>query len=300
MSCDIARTEEEGERMIPVRFRIRGAALALVGGALAVSGCGGSDGNGDHNGPVSPPAASTSAGSSSTTTAPPQTVEEPNTFTFNASPSASRIGGPSEIEGDSPPTIYAKAYAAAKAAGSVHIVAKGTADDGTTSSFDLTLIGSRARSELKTADATTEIVAWDGNLYARLNPAELRRRAGEGAAALIGDRYLKTSASDPRMQDLLPFVDVGEYVNASLPPITAKVTAAEGKDFDGVPTVCLKVEDQDGSGIIYISNSGAPFPVAVVPLPDTGSIRFTDWNGPLTVTRPSEDQVIDLPPPGTP
>ena len=60
----------------------------------------------------------------------------------------------------------------------------------------------------------------------------------------------------------------------------------------GVATVGLK-DNAKGGGVLYVADTGEPFPLRIEPGSGTGGVTMSDWNTKITITVPPADQVID-------
>jgi hypothetical protein len=115
--------------------------------------------------------------------------------------------------------------------------------------------------------------------------------AAEAAQTLAG-KWIKVPTNDK---------DFAEFVKFTQVSTLADLFVTEGGTADKTATslrgqAAVKLSDSDGSAL-YVATSGKPYPLRVqqaATATDHGTVDFTDFNRPVTLTPPPADQVIDL------
>lgn len=113
--------------------------------------------------------------------------------------------------------------------------------------------------------------------------------SAQQAIDLLGGKYLKTTASDANMADLVKICDVNE-LSSSLTK-TSNVTKGAVTTIDGQRALTLK--DVDQGGTMYVSDTSAPRILQVTnpSKNDGGTMKFT--YGAVTVAAPPASETVD-------
>jgi len=240
--------------------RPRWVAIALAGaGVLTFAGCGGSGTK-----PATPPPTTTAAATSS-------------------------------LAGLTADEVLAKTKAAAQSATSVRV--KGDlSDSGQSIMIDLKLAGVARGSGTVVQDGGRIDLVRDGNdIYFKADEKTLSKTVAQGDAQivkLIAGRYIKATVTTPGFDSFAGLLDLVEFVKGVLSP-DGKVSRVEGKPVSGVATVGLKDNAAQGGGVLYVADTGEPFPLRIEPASGSGGVTMSDWNTNITITVPPADQVID-------
>jgi hypothetical protein len=192
--------------------------------------------------------------------------------------------------------ILAKAKAALPKAKSVH-VSGSSSGDGEELRLDLRVNGTAGgQGTIVTGNNRIEVIRIGQTVYLKADGEALSGLAGNPEAAkLLAGKYLKGSATDPKLKDLAAFTSLTEMATNFLEP-TGKITKGERKVVRGVPAIGLVDNAKDG-GVMYIALRGEPLPLQLAPLANSkeqGTLDFLDYGKPVEVTQPPAAQVVDL------
>ena len=202
----------------------------------------------------------------------------------------------SALEGLTADQVLARTKAAAASAKSVHVTGD-IAEQGQSISIDLQLAGvARGAGTVIQDGGRIDLVRVGNDLYFKADDKTLNRTVAEGNAEivkLIGGRYIKASVDTEGFADFAGLLDFVEFVNGALSP-DGTISRVDGKPIDGVATVALKDNDATSGGLLYVADSGEPYPLRIEPVSGPGGVTMSDWNADVTITPPPADQVIDL------
>jgi hypothetical protein len=118
-------------------------------------------------------------------------------------------------------------------------------------------------------------------------------KAGAGQAAqMLAGKWIKVPTNDKNFAEFVKFTQVATL---------ADLFVAAGGTADKATTTlrgqaAVKLSDPDGSAL-YVATQGRPYPLRVqqaATASDHGTVDFTDFDRPVTLTPPPADQVIDL------
>lgn len=242
----------------------RRAAVALLGaGALAtgaLAGCGGS----------------------ATESAPPS--------------SAATSEATSALAGLTADQVLARTKTAAQSAKSVRVTGD-ISTDGQSITIDLRLAGvARGSGTVIQDGGRIDLVRLGNDIYFKADEKTLSETVAQGDAKivkLIAGRYVKATVDTEGFADFAGLLDFVAFVEGVLSP-DGTVSRVDGKPIAGVPTVGLKDNDPDSSGVLYVADRGEPYPLQVEPASGPGIVTMSDWNTDITITPPPADQVIDF------
>jgi hypothetical protein len=264
------RTSKLGSNgSISIRRTASVAAVAAVA-AVAVSACGSSS-----SGSSSSSSASSASGASSST---------------SSSSSSSAAGN--GIASKSADQILSSAITAAEGAKSLHVVGA-IKNGGQSVGLNLTIVaGKGASGTISEGSASFKLVDTRGSFYMQPDPAFLIKFAHSKAAAdLFKGRWLKGSSTDPS------FASFGELT--SIKTLMGSLTQAHGtltkgatSTLQGQSVIALK---SSKGGTMYVATTGQPYPLQVSKNSggQSGTVRFTDYNKPFTITAPANSINIE-------
>jgi hypothetical protein len=206
----------------------------------------------------------------------------------SASPTASAYGtGPNGVEKLEADQILAASKAAAQSASWVHM--HGT-QSGTT--LDLTIGHDTATGTVTQDGLTAELLAVDGTTYLKGDKAFWDNASGAGSGDVLAGKWVvagDTAGTDTYGLDT--FTDTTRVFGSVLAP-TGTVTKSGTSTIDGQRVVGLQ-DSADGQ-TLWVALDGPPYPVRIDPQqPTSDPPTFSDWNVPVTVTPPPDDQVVD-------
>jgi hypothetical protein len=192
--------------------------------------------------------------------------------------------------------IEQRARAAVDRAHAVHLTGA-LVDGGQTYRLDMRLGDDGGTGSVTSGTSTFGLLRVKDALYLRAD-AGFWNRASAGAepppaGAEVGDRlggkYVKVPVDDPAYRQLRGFTDLhallgGLIVLGGTPSKGDRGTAG------GVRTVEL---EGPGDGLLDISLSGAPYPLRLVRAGGGGKLTLTDWDRPVPLAAPPQDQTVD-------
>lgn len=235
-----------------------GVAAVVVVGALALTGCSSSGGS--------------SGGESS------------------AAPSVSAT--PNNIADMKADQILEESKAAAVAASSVKVVAD---IESTTSptTLDLTFTQSGATGTIGSGEGQFEMITTADSIYIKGDEAFNTTFGGEAAAQLLNGKWLQVPTDSEKAADFLPLASGKSFFESLMDSTSRELTVTDQtKDFGSVPAIGL---EDDGQAMLWFATVGEPYPMAIEALgEETGSMTFSDWNAPVTITPPPTDEVVDV------
>ncbi|MGD9956167.1 MAG: hypothetical protein AB7O74_16395 [Candidatus Nanopelagicales bacterium] len=183
--------------------------------------------------------------------------------------------------------ILKAAQDAAKAETSVHMVGTVTQDSGEMK-IDLNVEkGGKAVGTIVMAGATLDIIATGTTVYVKGDKAFWDSQAGEGAYDLIGDKWVSsTSAKD--LESFKDFTDFTTAISQMLNP-SGTITKTEASTVDGQAAIGIKDGDK---GTLWVATTGDPLPISIDGGTE-GSVTFSDWSKPVTITEPAAADILD-------
>jgi hypothetical protein len=213
--------------------------------------------------------------------------------------------GSSALVGKSPDQIVQKSVADLKAASSVRITGK-LVDSGQGVTLDLIdvaaqgcqgTIGLAARASATGSAAvsgTADLVVSDGTVYMKLDQSFFKT-AGLGLPAsefsdVVG-RYIKlTSTSD--LANFAQLCNPSTLSGAFAKEDTGFVAAGSAM-INGQPALGFKQPKNTSNGTVYVSDTATPEIVRIAGPSNEGSVDFSDYNVPATITAPPASEVVD-------
>ncbi|MEV7020848.1 hypothetical protein [Kitasatospora sp. NPDC093558] len=196
--------------------------------------------------------------------------------------------------------IFKQAKDALAAASSVHIVGKVSSAKGEMA-IDLALDnkGQCSGSMSLPGKGKVELVGTGKQMYMKPDKTFWLAVGGSNGAQvyeLVKGRYVTGVEDDPKMKDLMEFCHLSKAAATMLKEDSGNPVKGEAGTVNGVKTFSLKEKDDDGEALIHIATEGKFYPVRVENAAGqtTGKIDFTDYDKPLTVQAPPDDQTIDL------
>jgi hypothetical protein len=196
----------------------------------------------------------------------------------------------------SPKELSSKALAAFKAASSVHVTGNITQGSSTTR-VDLQLGSSGGKGTITVSGATVQILSVGGStyfqapdsLYKQFVPADKQSTV----LPLLRGKWVRVPAGSTEFGDLVSLANKDAFVNAIQQNSGNSKNLQKGpaKTVDGV--ACVSVVDPKQKVTVYVQQNGTPYPVEVDE-GSQGSVHFSDWNKPVSVSAPSASDIVDL------
>ncbi|HET8527787.1 MAG TPA: hypothetical protein VFL60_02665 [Gaiellaceae bacterium] len=184
--------------------------------------------------------------------------------------------------------VVADAQKAAGSARIVHVVGTGI-DNGRPLKLDLWLENGRGKGHLEESGAGFDVVRVGDAMYVKGSSAFLKRFAGGAAAALLHDRWLKSSATKGPLAALAPLTDKRQFVRAAL----GQHGKLENKGLvDRGGTKVVQIADTTQGGSLFVAAEGTPYPVALAGGRAQGSVTFSGWDAGEQIAAPKS--ALDL------
>jgi hypothetical protein len=191
------------------------------------------------------------------------------------------------IESKSIPEIVSAVKTAAKGASSVHLA--GTVNDsGKSLRLDLHLVaGKGGQGTMAENGFTVQIVRIGDKAYFKGDKAFWSHFGGAAAAALFDGKWIEAPANgSSQLAGLTPLTNLTAFFNAVFAGPNDKLKKGTTATVDGQPAFSIIDPTSDG-GTLYVATTGEPLPLKLVgPKSDSGSITFSEWNQPVTLTAP--------------
>jgi hypothetical protein len=188
------------------------------------------------------------------------------------------------VASKTPAEIVAGAKILADAANSVHVYGS-LQSGGSPTSFDLYLLTSKGgRGQLSADGRSFEVIQIHGNVYIKGSPAFYSHIAGPSAAQLLQGRWLQAPAGTGSLASIASLTNLAKLVDTTLP---AHGTLSKGAATTVAGQKVIAVTDTSTGGTLYVATTGPPYPVEItMGGAGGGSISFSGWNQPLSITKP--------------
>jgi len=221
--------------------------------------------------------------------------------TASASPAPSVDMKPNNVMDQDAATILKEAQKAAEAAASVKVSSSTQSEQGT-QSFELTFTPTGTTGSMSQgASGSFEVIASGGTVYVKGDENFNKAFAGEAATEQLAGKWVAVPGDSPQAQGFQGLGSSKEFFAGLLAADGDLKKAEETKDIAGVKSVGLTNKDK---GTLWIATTGEAYPMSIDPPKGAqGSMTFTDWNAPVTIEAPSQDEVVnlaDLPTPSAP
>jgi hypothetical protein len=169
---------------------------------------------------------------------------------------------------------------------SVHITGTGTTS-GTPLSLDLQLErGTGGSGHIEIGGYRFDLVRIDGRLYFKADEAALNHFAGSVVAKLLAGRWFVVPAGSGGFGSFTPFTDLQKLMKQIL-TASGRVEKGDETKVDGQPAQALT--DTKNGGTLYVATTGPAYPLQLKPgKGKSGTISFTDWDQPVTLTAPKD------------
>jgi hypothetical protein len=169
---------------------------------------------------------------------------------------------------------------------SVHITGSGESG-GTQLSLDLQLErGTGGSGHIEIGGYGFDIVRIDDKLYFKADAAALNHFAGAVVGKLLAGKWFVVPASSSGFGSFTPFTDLQKLMNQIL---TASGRVEKGDETKVADQPAIVLEDTKNGGTLYVATTGPAYPLQLKPGKNrTGTISFTDWDQPVTLTAPKD------------
>jgi hypothetical protein len=208
----------------------------------------------------------------------------------------------SALAGMSPDQIVQKSVANLKAASSVRISGQ-VVSSGQTIAVDLTDVAAKgcqgtiglaapATSSTKAVSGTADIVEVDSIVYMKLSNSFFTS-AGLPASEFsqVSGKYIKLASGS----------NLASFAQLCNPSTLSTAFSKEDTGFakagtatvNGQPTLAFKQPKNPSNGTVYVSEAATPQILRIAGPASQGSIDFSDYNAPATITAPPASQIVD-------
>ena len=221
---------------------------------------------------------------------------------LSATACGSSSSSTSALAGMSPDQIVQKSVADLKAASSVRITGQ-VVNSGQAIALDLTDVAAKgcqgtiglaapATSSTKAVSGTADIVEVDSIVYMKLSNSFFTS-AGLPASEFseVSGKYIKL-ASGSNLASFAQLCNPSTLSTAFSKQDTGFVKAGTAT-VNSRPTLAFKQPKDPSNGTVYVSESATPQILRIAGPAGQGSIDFSDYNAPATITAPPASQVID-------
>jgi hypothetical protein len=215
---------------------------------------------------------------------------------------ASSSSSSAPLAGQSPDQIVQKSVANLKAASSVRLTGK-VVSSGQTITLDLTDVAahgcqgtiglaSAATSGTKAVAGTATIVEVGGTVYMKLDKAFFTSAGLPGSDfSAVDGKYIKlTSTSD--LASFAQLCDPSTIAGAFAKQDTGFVAAGTAT-INGQPALGFKQPKNASNGTVYVSDTATPEIVRIAGPAGAGSVDFSDYNAPVTISAPPANAIVD-------
>jgi hypothetical protein len=181
--------------------------------------------------------------------------------------------------------VLADAKAATTNASAMHVAGDGFAS-GRPIHVDLTIGDKGAKGSIGLGRLSFALVSVGNTDYIQGNDPFYRYFASAGVAQLLHGKWLKVPASNSQLAPLTgAFTSAGAFFEqiASMHGklVNQGLTTYRGQDV-------VAIHDTTKSATLYVAATGKPYPIAIVknPYGNSGTITFSGWNEPFSVSAP--------------
>lgn len=171
--------------------------------------------------------------------------------------------------------------------------------DGETVEFDLSMdTDGNCTGSMSVGGGTAEILSVGGASYLKGDTAFWDASGGDGQGAMmeemVGDRWAKMPAGAGGFESFCDLDTLLEDFDVDSTDTT--IVKGEEGEVDGVPALQLTSDEDGGTTTMWVASSGDDHFILKIERSgdEAGDITMTDFNEPVEVTEPSEDDVIDL------
>jgi hypothetical protein len=189
--------------------------------------------------------------------------------------------------------VAAKASAALTRAGTVHVRGN-VVSAGERAVLDLRIKGTQgATGTIAVRGATLTMLRNGSNTYFKSNAAGWTKLGAGAGATMLAGKWVKVASTDPDFAEIADFTRLDKLAAAFLDDDMTGVKVTRST-YAGKPAVQLS----DSEGSMLVAATGKPFPLRITQLAgkastDAGTITFSDFGKPVSLTEPPADQVLD-------
>lgn len=180
--------------------------------------------------------------------------------------------------------VLADAKAAADGASSAR-VSGNIVSDGAPIKLDLSMGRGQAKGSMSTSGFSFDLVRIGNTAYIKGSDDFYKHFAGAAVAQLLHDKWLQASIASGRFAAFAPLTNISLLFD-KVASNHGKLANDGEKTFEGQKVV--EIRDTSDNSKLYVAATGKAYPVAIVggKKSQSGTITFSDWNKPLTVSAP--------------
>jgi hypothetical protein len=181
--------------------------------------------------------------------------------------------------------VVAAAKAAATQAATVHISGS-TVSGNRPISLNMELVaGKGAKGHLTLGGLGIDIVEVERAFYLRGSAAFYRSVAGAAAARLLQGKWLKAPSNSGEFASLAQLTNLSSLLGSALGNHGA---LTKGAETTVAGRRAIPVRDTTKGGTLFVAATGTPYPLEITKTgSEGGTVDFTEWNKPVTLTAPA-------------
>jgi hypothetical protein len=182
--------------------------------------------------------------------------------------------------------VLADAKAAADGATSAR-VAGNIVSGGTPIKLDLSMGRGQAKGTMSSSGFSFDLIRIGNTAYIKGTDDFYKHFAGAAVAQLLHGKWLKASIVSGRFAAFAPLTNISVLFD-KVASNHGKLANDGAKTFEGQKVV--EIRDTSDNSKLYVASTGKAYPVAIVggKKSQSGTITFSDWNKPLTVSAPKD------------
>jgi hypothetical protein len=163
--------------------------------------------------------------------------------------------------------------------------------NGTPIKLDLSMANGQAKGTMSTSGLSFDLVRIGNTAYIKGSDDFYKHFAGPAIAQLLHGKWLQASITSGRFASFEPLTNV-RLLFDKVASKHGKLANDGAKTFEGHKVV--EIRDTSDNSKLYVSATGKAYPVAIVggKKGQTGTIAFSDWDKPLSVSAPKD--AIDI------
>ena len=185
----------------------------------------------------------------------------------------------------SPTDALTQVKDAVNSATSVRIVGTGTSS-GQPLALNLKLVkGKGGAGHITVNGLSFDIIRIGDKAYFKGSSSFWSKFGGSAAAQLFNGKWLVAPANKGELASFTPLTNLTALTNQVLSS-HGTLKMGDTTEINGQPAVAIV--DQSNGGTLYVATTGPAFPLKLTPGKGQGAITFSDWNQPVTLTKPAK------------
>ncbi|MFK4143965.1 hypothetical protein [Streptomyces sp. NPDC004065] len=193
--------------------------------------------------------------------------------------------------------IQSRTRAAADSAATVHLSGN-VVSNGRTYRLDMRLKSRGATGSVTSQGVTFGLLRVGSQLFLKADAEFWSHADGDaggkddtGAADKLDGKYVKVPQGDPAYKRFSGFTDKNVLLDGLL---TLHGTLATDGHHEQSGVRTIRVTGDDGSGgTLDVSLEGTPYPLRLVRAGGAGTLTFSDWGKPFSLTEPEKNDTVD-------